>query len=251
MVEFSIVCPIKDEVGLIPRTLPSYYALKPSEVLFCVDKPARRDVVKEIKKVAKACGTEGKTLIIEVERNPEYKFHQAWVRREGFRKASNDLILTVDIDIVLDPEVREYLALINKDGVMLVSFSKLAYPVTLRSAVAWLVQKLYYHESFTGLYAFCRKAWQETEDVESLKRIPRGEDTHLHKFLTKRYNDVFVAGIRNIVLRPKESRRYQYLMGWNRWKMRRISFWRILMSTFLYLRPFLLVGYLKARFSGV
>jgi len=249
VVDFSIVCPVKDEVDLIPKTLPSFYAINPSEVLLCVDKPAPQDVVNEVEEASRACKAESKTRIVEVERNPEYRFHQAWVRREGFRKASNDLILTVDIDIVVNPNVRKYLALINRNDVMLVSFSKLAYPITLRSAVAWFIQRIYYHRSFTGLYAFSKRAWQETEDVESLKKIPRGEDTHLHKFLTKKYNDVFVAGMKNIVLRPRESWQYQYLMGWNRWKIRKTPLWRVVVSVFLYSRPFLLVGYLKARLS--
>jgi glycosyltransferase involved in cell wall biosynthesis len=247
--EFSIVCPVRNEVDLIPKTLPSFYALNPSEVILCVDKPAPKDVTKVIDEVAKACRCEGKTRILEVERNREFRFHQAWVRREGFRKASNDLILTADIDIIVSPEVTRYLNMINKSNVMLVSFSKLAYPITFRSAVAWFVQRAYRHSSFTGLYAFSRKAWQETEDVSSLKRIPRGEDTHLHKFITKKYNTVFVAGVKNIVLRPKESPQYQYLMGWNRWKIRRTPLWRVTLSVFLYFRPFLLAGYLKARLS--
>jgi hypothetical protein len=249
VVEFSIVCPVRNEVDLIPKTLPSFYALNPSEVILCVDKPAPQNVVKVVNEVAKACRAENRTRIIEVERNPEYRFHQALVRREGFRKALNEIILTTDIDIVVSPEVTKYFASINKNNVMLVSFSKLAYPITFRSATAWFVQRIYRHSSFTGLYAFSKKAWQETEDIESLKRIPRGEDTHLHKFMTKKYNAIFVAGVKNIVLRPKESPQYQYLMGWNRWKIRRTPLWRVILSVFIYYRPFLLAGYLKARLS--
>ena len=140
MVEFSVVCPIRDEVDLIPRTLPSYYDVNPSEVVLCTDKPAPSGVVEEIEKVAKVCDSEGRTKIVEVDRNPEYRFHQAWVRREGFRSAMNDLILTVDIDIVIDPGITEYLTLINRNSVVLVSFSKIAYPITFRSVVAWLMQ---------------------------------------------------------------------------------------------------------------
>ena len=86
--------------------------------------------------------------------------------------------------------------------------------------------------------------------LDDIDTIVRGEDTHLHAALTRKYDDKFIAGIKNIVLRPTESVKYQYLMGWNRWKMRRTSLWRVLMSTFLYLRPYLFVGYMKARFGS-
>jgi len=244
--EFSIVCPIKDEADLIPITLPSFYSVNPYEVLLCLDKPAPEEVIKAIHKVARICGAERITRIIEVERRDDFAFHQAWVRRCGFSKTKCDIILTTDIDIILNPKIRNYLHLID-DEVKLVSFSKFPYPIDFRKCTAWLVQKVYYHNSFTGLYAFSKKAWLETEDEESLKKIPRGEDTHLHEYLTKKYKAKFIAGIKNIVLRPKESSRYQFLMGWNRWKIRKTSVPRILLSTFLYFRPFLLAGYLKAR----
>ena len=74
---FSIVCPIKDEVHLIPITLPSFYSVNPSEVILCLDKPAPKNVVEVIRKVARKCKAEKITKIIEVERRPDYKFHQA------------------------------------------------------------------------------------------------------------------------------------------------------------------------------
>jgi hypothetical protein len=56
VVEFSIVCPIRNEVDLISKMLPSFYAPNPSEVILCVDKPAPKDVTKVIGEVTKACG---------------------------------------------------------------------------------------------------------------------------------------------------------------------------------------------------
>jgi len=242
--KFSIVVPIKDEVDLIPITLPSYYRLQPDEVIVCVDKPAPPKVIETVKKVARICKAEDKTRIIEVERNPEYRFHQAWVRRTGFRKARNDVILTTDIDIVLDPKIVDFLYLI-RGSVGLVSFSK--FSPTFRGIVIWLVQKLYRHKSFTGLYAFSKNAWLETEDEESLKRIPRGEDTHLYKHLTKKYDYLFIPDVKNLLLRPHESRKYQYFMGVNRWFIGKATLWRIIISSIIYIRPYMLTGYLKAR----
>jgi len=41
-IDFSVVIPIKgtkEEVKIIPRTLPSYYSINPSEVILAVDDP--------------------------------------------------------------------------------------------------------------------------------------------------------------------------------------------------------------------
>jgi hypothetical protein len=245
--KFSIVCPIRDETHLIPITLPSMYSVSPSEVILCLDKGTPKQVTDTIHETAKKCGAENITHLLYVDRNPEYRFHQAWVRRSGFNKARNDIILTLDIDTVLNPKVKNFINLVGKDNIRLVSFSKFSYPISFRKSIAWIIQRLYYHESFTGLYAFSKQAWLETEDVSSLKKIPRGEDTHLHKWLTRKYKALFVAGIKNVDFRPKETAKYQYLMGWNRWRIRKVPLWRIVPSAFLYFRPYLLVGYLKAR----
>jgi hypothetical protein len=248
-IRFSIVCPIKDEVDLAIRTLPSYYRTHPDEIILCLDKPPPMKVVTAIREVAERLGVKNITRILEVERNPQYRFHQAWVRREGFRVARNDTILTGDIDTMIDPKISRYFHLLRGD-VKLVSFAK--FSLTWHGAMAYLIQRFYAHKSFTGLYLFSRAAWLETEDEASLKKIPTWEDTHLHSSLTQKYRDVFVANVKNVVLRPKESRKYQFLMGWLIfWKTRRISLWRAIISSYLYYRPYLLVGYLEARCRGV
>lgn len=249
MVDFSIVCPIRDEVSLIPITLPSFYALYPSEVILCLDKPARHDLVAIIERVAEACDAEITTHIIEVEKNPEYRFNQAWIRRCGFREAQNDLILTVDVDIILDPALKEHLHLIGENNIRLVSFAKTSYPISYRKQLGILIHRFYKHKSFTGTYAFSKQAWLETESEQSLKQIPRGEDTHLHHALTRKYDDLFVSRVKNILLRPKETARYQFLMGYNRWKIRKTSLWPIILASFLYFEPSLARGYVYARLS--
>ncbi len=250
VVEFSIVCPIKEEVQLIPQTLPSFYSLNPSEVILCLDKPVPKEVLEVISKVAEAYNAEKRTRIIEVERNSEWAFHQAWVRRRGFLEAKHDYILTTDIDIIINPEIKQYFNLVGKNKIRLVSFSKFPYPVAFRKMIEWLMQsvKFYYHPRFTGLYFFSKSAWQETEDFESLKELLRGEDTHLHEAITKKYDAVFIGSIKNILLRPGESKKYHYLAGWERWKTRKVPFWRVLFSALFHFRPYMLAGYLKARF---
>jgi hypothetical protein len=76
---FSIVVPVKDEVDLIPTTLPSYYAVNPREVIVCTNKPTPKEVRQVIQNVAVACDALDITRIVEVERDPEWNFHQAHV----------------------------------------------------------------------------------------------------------------------------------------------------------------------------
>jgi hypothetical protein len=247
MVNFSIVCPIRDEVNIIPITLPSFYSTDPSEVILCLDKPAPQKVVEAIEKVTNALGVAGITKIIEVEHDKQYNWQQAHIRRTGFLKASNDIILTSDIDLVLDRRIKNYIGLI-KNGVGLVSFNKVAYPPTIRSAIGNAIQKFWRHESFTGLYAFSKKAWLETEDIEHLKhQITRAEDTHLDYYLTKKYKSLFIGRLKNLCLRPKEGRQYQYMQGVNRWLIRRQSLFRMILTSIVYIRPYSIVGYMHAK----
>jgi glycosyltransferase involved in cell wall biosynthesis len=243
----SIVCPIKDEVNLISRTLPSFYSVDPDEVILCLDKPAPRNVTLTIETVAERLGKSKITRILEVERNPSYRFHQAWVRRSGFRAARNDAILTSDIDIVLDPSMKEYFQLLRGD-VKLVSFAK--FSKTWHGLMAYLIQEIPTSNRFTGLYLFSKAAWLSTEDETSVKTIPRSEDTHLYNSLVKKYRDTFIRNVKNVVLRPGESKKYKFLMGWNRWRARS-PMWEVAMSTLVYFRPYMLVGYLDARLRQV
>ena len=246
-VKFSVVVPIKDETEILKLSLPSIYALEPHEVVIPIEPNPKS--IKIVRKIARKYNFQGRTKIIVLhEKTPDWSFRQAYARRRGFREASNDSILTVDADLIVDPQVKNYLNLLGEGNIKLVSFSKLSYPVSLRLMITWLIQKIFRHRpGFTGLYAFSKSAWQETENEESLKKILRGEDSHLHEALTKKYNVSFVAGLKNIKLRPAESKRYQFLTGWYKWKTRRKPLWRVLIHTFIYYRPWVLVGYLKAR----
>lgn len=244
---FSVVIPVRNELDLLKRTLPSWCQIRPTELILCFDKPAPQDCVAEAERIAGETRTP--LRIIEVERDTSYRFQQAHARRTGFNEAKNEIILTGDIDTVPQPQITTHIRKLSNDRIGLISFSKFSYPISFRYCVAWLIQKLYRHHSFTGLYAFRKAAWLETEDPESLKKIERGEDTHLHEAVKRKYRTLFVRGIKNLTLRPKESARYQFMLGWNRWAIRHVPLVRVLISSMIYFRPRMLVGYLKARFS--
>ena len=249
MVKFSVVMPIKDEIDILKFSLPSIYALEPDEVIIPIE--LFPESIEMVERIARKCGYLEKTRILVLhEKTPDWRFRQAYARRKGFRQARNNVILTVDADVIVDGQITRYFGLVGKNGIGLVSFAKSSYPPTFAKMMARLIQTVYKHHSFTGIYVFSKKAWKETENIESLKKIPRGEDTHLHEWLRKKYKDRFIHDVKNVVLRPKESRRYRYLLGLNAWRIRKRALWRVLISTFLYLRPRMMVGYLKARYGG-
>ena len=234
MVEFSIVTPIKDEKHLIPRTLPSYYEVNPDEVVLCFDKPPPKDTLKVAKKVIEACNAEEITKIIEVERSPEWAFHQANVRRTGFREATYDRILTTDIDLIINSNVLKAVNMIGKEDVGLVSCGKFRYPnnfVGFWRAMGYNVLRKSFvflkkvqmgglkMSAFTGLYAMYRPYWFDSEDEEGIKRlvnpkqvfrgetIPEGgvfwhagEDTYLRDCMVKQHRVITLSDVGAICL---------------------------------------------------
>jgi len=224
--KFSVVIPVKDEVDLMMKTLPSYYAIKPSEILICTDKPAPLVVKKVVKRIAAFFNAEELTKIVEVERDPEWRYHQAHVRREGFHKAKYDKILTGDIDLLINKNVRKALNLVGKNGVGLASMSKFRYPNNFRNIwiliVDTLLSKTIHSKSnsnkvmtnFTGLYALWKPYWLEIETEEEIKRLvsPKqlfrgkkpdlknasaitGEDTFLRDQMLKKYNCLYLTDV--------------------------------------------------------
>lgn len=253
MVKFSVVMPVKDETDILKLSLPSIYALQPDEVIIPMEPSA--ESIEMVERIARKCGYQKKTRIIVLhEKTPDWRFRQAYARRRGFQEARNDLILTVDVDIIIDKNIKRYFSLIKGDT-KLVSFTKQSYPSNFRYIVAQLIHKVYKlikhrtYQSFTGLYAFSKKAWIETENTKSLKNIPRGEDTHLHEHLRREYKTVFIDNVKNLCLRPAETSKYQYLMGVTKWRVRKDPLWRVVLHSIYYFRPRVLVGYLKAKFS--
>lgn len=245
--KFSIVVPVRDEVNLIPSTLPSYYAVNPSEVLVCTDKPAPSEVRQVIQKVTKACNAQNITRIIEVERDLKWSFHQAHVRRTGFKKAKYDRILTVDIDLMINRNVLKALKLVGKNNVGLVSCSKFRYPKSLvdlwrigtiaflSKIVHGILDRFMEITIFTGLYALWRPFWLDSEPEEKIRKHvnpkqfyrgeyagrapaevnPTGEDTHLKDCMLEKHRCIYLREIGAIMLRDvyEDVPYVQYMKG--------------------------------------
>ena len=201
--------PIKDEHDLLRQSLPACYSIGPSEIVLCFDKPAPQRCVQLARELA-ANWNHIKTTIIEVERNPEWRFHQAWVRRRGFITAEYDRILTVDVDLIINRNVLKAVDMVGKDDVGLVSCSKF-YPITgplgLWRAAAYHLARRVHFAPFTGLYCIYRPYWLNSED-EGIKHLedPRteralgslaavGEDTYLRNCMITKHRVMYLRGI--------------------------------------------------------
>lgn len=268
---FSIVIPIKDEVELIHRCLPSYFELQPFDLVCCLDEPPDPRVVQAIWTVAENYPNVW-ARIITVPKDPAWKFHQAKVRRTGFGAASRDLILTGDIDLLVNKaclQAVNTLAHQVKKRVGLVSVSKFYYPHSFRELWQAFITRLLRrikialkkHGNFSGLYAFYRPYWRETEPEDILKQVhdqkrskkidPNGycgEDTLLRQYMETRYRTIFLATEGGIGLRGAVSNDgiVQFAIGLY-FASERKSVLGVLARTFMYLRPMYLVGYLWSR----
>jgi glycosyltransferase involved in cell wall biosynthesis len=244
--KFSVVMPIHNEEEFLPYSLPSIFRLEPDEVILIFDRCTDRSI-ETVNKITEKLGYFKRTKIIELnDPSPEWKFRVAYLRRYAFKMAKNDTILNTDADTILDEKITKCLPLISKDEIALISFSRVSYPLTFQSFIAKLVSTFIAKIGFTGLYAFSKNAWAETENQEEVKRIVRAEDTHLYLSISKKYKTMFVQ-TNTIHLRPEEKANRHFIMGITRWSVRHDSLWTTIIRTIIYFRPLLLAGYLHAR----
>lgn len=224
--KFSLVCPIKDEVHLIPKTLPSFYKLNPAEVVLCLDNPEPPTVVDTVNEVAEAYNMEDKTRIIGVEHRDDYVYQQAWIRRKGFLSAEHDRILNTDIDLCLNKNVLKAVELVGKNDIGLASLSKAKPSNTFTNTYTRLLR--YYtilraKARFSGLYALWRPYWLDSEPEHKIKRFigvkqvwrgehnmynggaPRGEDSILNVYMKQKHRTVNLLDIGGTVLRENKE----------------------------------------------
>jgi len=272
---FSIVLPVKDEDKLILANLPSWYALGSDDIMVCTDKPAPEAVKQAVKRVSEACHTADATRIVEVERNPEYRFHQAWVRRKGFLSARHQTILTGDIDLRVYRSCLKAVALVGKDGVGLVSLSKRrcrkGFIGNLRNFMDRLTRtyaraigrKKAGQAYFTGLYAIDRDAWLDSEPLEGIKQLedPKtaqlrldswggyaGEDTFLRDWMIKKHRVLYLPdiGADDERLGLEDSKFIQLKIG-RKFAYDRKGLLSVLKHGIVHVRIQVIVGYVNER----
>jgi len=279
-IDFSVVIPIKgtkDEVKIIPRTLPSYYSINPSEVILAVDDPPEDSrVIPLIEKIAEKCNAKKITRIIKVPKGG-WGDQQMKARRTGFLNAKYDRILTGDIDLIIN---RNALKAVEKvgDGIGLVSCQKLRMPRNILSLYRLITETMLRifsnvikrkmgATSFTGLYAFWKPYWLEVEPLSLSKAFVKlkakiregkpveasdfygaGDDTFLRDQMIKKYKCIYLKEIGAVVLSdPWEDRPIiQYGKGVYFAKKGRsliVSLARAIVRA----QPYYLCGYIHAR----
>ena len=258
---FSVVIPVRDEAELIEGCFRSVAALSPDEVIFCLDDPPHEMTVLEIMRLREALGFGKKVRILPVSRNKEYKFHQALVRRRGFLSACNDLILTVDIDNIVNQNVFRALELVGKDKIGFASC------LTMHSAqgifgvwrrLGFLLSDKLVGPGLTGLYALWRPYWLQTSELETVKGLADarrargqlaldGEDAHLCREMARLYRCVHlpVYGARCVRDDCNDIPRVQYEIG--RYYAEVYGFFRVLIISVILARFHLLRGYIAAK----
>lgn len=276
--KFSIVVPVKDEISLLMRTLPSYYSVEPNEVLICTDKPVLKKIKNAVNRIAKLYRAGHITKIVEVEKDPEWFYHQAHVRREGFHIAKYNKILTVDIDLLINKKVHKALNIVGINNVGLVSLNKFRKPrdipsfwsfimTTLFQSLCKLFGSLIGSQGFTGLYAIWRPYWLKSEPEEEVKRLvnPKqlftseiknlknasaitGEDSFLRDCIRKEFKVRYLDDIGAVDLGvPPMSLPYLIFRRGQNTAKHGGSFIKCVGRSLLQAQPLYLMGYLHER----
>jgi len=257
---FSIVIPVKSESHLLEKCLASCYAVNPDEVIVCLDDPPHEKTLQETNRIAKKLGWSDKTKIITVAKNPEFRFHQAWVRREGFRKAKHDRILTVDVDIVINKNVLKALSIVGKDDngfvSCLTSHTKNGL-LGLWRYIAFKIANKLYSPRFTGLYALWRPYWLDSEDdnIKFLEDPSKangglalvGEDAYLHNCMQTKHKCVHLSEYGGHCMRNdcNDLPNVQFEIGRHYAKTYKTP--QVLLRSIMFARPHIIKGYFHQK----
>ena len=185
--KFSIVVPSREtDFPHVKNNLESYLNVEAEEVLLCVDDNISQNFQNQIFSLYDSIKKKNNEIspleIIKVERREDFAFHQAWVRRKGFLKAKNDLILTGDTDLYINKNVTEAIKIVGKNEIGLASLQKFPLHSNLMGSFLTIWRLMYqmflratYYRVFIGLYALYRPYWLETENdgIKNLKNVQR------------------------------------------------------------------------------
>jgi glycosyltransferase involved in cell wall biosynthesis len=238
--------PVHNEQDNLLYSLPVLFAIEPDEIIIVLDRCSdrSRDIIEA---VSRKQGYKGNIKLIEVvEDFPEWRYRVACLFRLGFAEARNDTILTMAADIVLDERIKDYVPLIQSSDAKMISFGLKYYPVDLIFFVKKLVTLVFPGRGFSGVFLFSKKAWMETEDEERVKRIVKSQDTFLSDSIKKKYSTRHVW-LNVVHLRARRDVKDQYLRGVTAYQISKKSLISVFISSIIYLRPLMLMGYMHAR----
>jgi glycosyltransferase involved in cell wall biosynthesis len=244
--KFSIVMPVHNEQESLLYILPALFAIEPDQVIVILDRCTDRSR-EVIEAVSRKLSYKGNLMLIEVSEDfPDWRYRVARLFRLGFAEARNDTILTMAADIVLDKKIEDYVPLIQSSGNKLISFGLKYYPVDMIFFVKRLVTLIFPGRGFSGVFLFSKKAWMETEDEKKVKQIVKAQDTFLSDSIKTRYSTRHVW-LNVVHLRARRDRKDQYLRGVTAYQISGKSLPSVFISSVIYLRPLMLMGYIHAR----
>jgi glycosyltransferase involved in cell wall biosynthesis len=173
MKPFSVVIPVsKWDCELASRTLLSWLKLPTDDILLCVDDQVQPSLIGD------TVNGDPRVRYVFVGVSP-WKFRQAYVRRQGFKSAKHDVILTGDADVVPNLNVLRAVELAGEDGVGVVNVQMDMKGKHWRNFWRGVVRHLNHTAFHTGLYALYRPYWIETEDEESASVVPDPRTSNL------------------------------------------------------------------------
>ena len=268
--KFSIVVPSREtDFPYLKNNLESYLNVESEEVLLCVDDDISQDFQNQIFSLYDSIKKKNNEIsaleIIKVERREDFKFHQAWVRRKGFLKAKNDVILTGDIDLYINKKVTEAIKIVGKNEIGLASLQKFPLHSNLMGSFLTIWRLMYqmflratYYRVFTGLYALYRPYWLETEDdgIKNLKNVKYagikastlGEDTYLRDCMNRKYRCVYLrsVGATDYGIALHDDPKMQFATG-RYYFHKGMSLSGVLLASFTYFHPQSIAGYLYEK----
>ena len=246
MDKFSVVMPVHNEQENLLYSLPALFAIEPDEIIVVLDRCSDKSS-EVIEKASTKFGYKGNLRLLEVSEDfPDWRYRIALLFRLGFTAARNDTILTMAADIVLDKRVKCYVQRIQSGNIGLISFGLKYYPVDMIFFVKRLITLVFPSRGFSGIFLFSKKAWVEMEDEAKVKRIVKAQDTFLSNSIKKKYSTRHVW-LNVVHLRPRRDVKDQYLRGVTAYQVSRKSLSSVFISSIIYLRPLMLMGYMHAR----
>ncbi len=254
--------PIHNESELLKLSLPSVFMLNPAETILLFDN-CTDDSYNVAVEITKRMNFFEKAVfkVVSEEEGTQFSFRPTFLRRLGYSMAKCNKILKTDADLVLDPKIRDYILLLGKDNVGIITFEYLDYPISYRHMIKRLLEKmqiplpqsekwlggniLFFLEDWKK--AFNKRQKDENKKVD-LAKVRRGEDTLFHKLLlSERHRKSIIVLTNTLHLRPVESPKRHYLRGQISWNVAKRSFPLILAQAIIFNRFNMIKGYLDAR----
>lgn len=260
--DFSVVMPIHNESELLKLSLPAVYRLDPTETILLFDN-CTDDSYDVAVGIAKRMKFFEKTVFKAVsgEEGAQFSFRPTFLRRMGYLMAKCSKILKTDADLVLDAKIKDYVPLLGRDNVGIITFEYLDYPISYRHMIKRLLEKmgvpLPQSERWLGgnILFFLedwKMAFQQRQEDENKKvdlaKVKRGEDTLFHKALiSERQRKSMIVLTNTLHLRPVESSKRHYVRGQISWNVAKRSFALILVQAIIFNRFNMIKGYLDAK----